>query len=81
MRSSVPDSALPTSRSWTPGTGLVKLDTQGSEVDILKSARNFLETFTPRLILLETSVFRYNLEAGVIGRSTCSICSTRAAAT
>ena len=46
--------------------GLVKLDTQGSEVDILKGARNFLETFTPRLILLETSVFRYNLGAPLI---------------
>ena len=46
--------------------GLVKLDTQGSEVDILKGARNFLETFTPRLILLEASVFPYNIGAPLI---------------
>ena len=46
--------------------GLVKLDTQGSEVDILKGARNFLETFTPRLIPLETSIAAYNLGAPLI---------------
>ena len=33
---------------------------------ILRRRRNFLETFTPRLILLETSVFRYNLGAPLI---------------
>ncbi len=53
------------SGNWK-GHGLVKLDTQGSEVDILKGARNFLETFTPRLILLEASVFPYNVGAPLI---------------
>ncbi len=46
--------------------GLVKLDTQGSEVDILEGARNFLQSFVPRLILMETSIFPYNLGAPLI---------------
>jgi FkbM family methyltransferase len=40
--------------------GIVKLDTQGSELDILAGAAGFLERFTPRLVLLEASVIEYN---------------------
>lgn len=40
--------------------GLVKLDTQGSELDILEGARTFFLTFKPKYVLLEASVFPYN---------------------
>jgi len=41
--------------------GIVKLDTQGSELDILGGAARFLQRFAPRLVLLEASVVPYNL--------------------
>jgi len=40
--------------------GIVKLDTQGSELDILGGAVRFLQRFSPRLVLLEASVVAYN---------------------
>lgn len=43
--------------------GLVKIDTQGSELDILEGARNFLATQHPKLILLEVSLIAYNAGA------------------
>ena len=43
--------------------GLIKIDTQGSELDILEGARKFLRTFVPRLVLLEVSVIPYNKDA------------------
>lgn len=45
--------------------GLVKLDTQGSELLILEGAKNFLEDKEPRYILLECSIQQYNLGAPV----------------
>jgi len=47
--------------------GLVKLDTQGSELDILRGGENFLNTFKPKYILTETSVIRYNENAPLVG--------------
>ena len=43
--------------------GLVKIDTQGSELIILDGASEFLESKTPKYILLECSVQQYNLGA------------------
>jgi len=40
--------------------GLVKMDTQGSELLILEGAKGFLETRQPKYILLECSVQPYN---------------------
>jgi FkbM family methyltransferase len=40
--------------------GLLKLDTQGSELLILEGARNFLSAKAPRWILIECSVRQYN---------------------
>ena len=48
-------------------SGLVKLDTQGSELDILRGAENFLSTYQPKYILIEASVKPYNLEAPLVG--------------
>ena len=50
-----------TIRTRSPSFGPQRLP-----IFLKKGARNFLETFTPRLILLETSVFRYNLGAPLI---------------
>jgi FkbM family methyltransferase len=46
--------------------GLVKIDTQGSELDILRGARRFLERYSPRALLLEVSLFPYNLGAPLL---------------
>jgi FkbM family methyltransferase len=46
--------------------GLVKLDTQGSELDILEGAKRFIKILEPRLMLLEASVFPYNKGAPLI---------------
>lgn len=43
--------------------GLVKIDTQGSELLILDGAHNFLTNKCPRFILLEVSVQEYNKDA------------------
>ena len=43
--------------------GLVKIDTQGSELLILDGARNFLSARKPRYILLECSILEYNIGA------------------
>jgi FkbM family methyltransferase len=48
-------------------SGFVKLDTQGSELDILKGAENFLTTYQPKYIMIETSVKPYNLDAPLVG--------------
>jgi FkbM family methyltransferase len=40
--------------------GLIKIDTQGSELLILDGAREFLREHKPRFILLECSVMPYN---------------------
>jgi len=48
-------------------SGIIKLDTQGSELDILKGGENFLNTFKPKYILIETSVIRYNENAPLVG--------------
>lgn len=47
--------------------GLVKIDTQGSELLILAGAKNFIEKKKPRYILLECSVKPYNLGAPMVG--------------
>lgn len=41
-------------------SGMIKLDTQGSELQILKGASNFLITNRPRYILTEVAVKEYN---------------------
>jgi len=46
--------------------GLIKIDTQGSELLILAGAKNFLEKQEPRFILLECSVAKYNQGAPVL---------------
>lgn len=43
--------------------GLLKIDTQGSELLILEGAKKFLEHKKPRYILLECSLIEYNLNA------------------
>lgn len=43
--------------------GLIKIDTQGSELLILEGAKKFLELKTPRYILLECSLIEYNFNA------------------
>lgn len=43
--------------------GLIKIDTQGSELLILSGATEFLASRKPRYILLECSVIQYNLGA------------------
>lgn len=43
--------------------GLIKIDTQGSELLILEGAKKFLENKNPRYILLECSLIEYNLNA------------------
>lgn len=43
--------------------GLIKLDTQGSELRILRGATKFLEQNRPRYILCECSVIEYNTGA------------------
>lgn len=49
--------------------GLVKIDTQGSELLILKGAKNFIQVRQPRYILLETSLVKYNHGAPLINES------------
>ena len=46
--------------------GLVKMDTQGSEFDILIGAENFIQTFQPKYFIIETSVKQYNKDAPLI---------------
>jgi FkbM family methyltransferase len=48
-------------------SGLMKLDTQGSELDILRGSENFLATYQPKYMIIETSVKPYNLEAPLVG--------------
>jgi len=48
-------------------SGLVKLDTQGSELDVLEGSKNFLAMYQPKYILIETSVKPYNLKAPLVG--------------
>jgi FkbM family methyltransferase len=47
--------------------GLVKIDTQGSELIILAGAKTFLATKQPKYILLECSVQQYNKGAPSFG--------------
>lgn len=47
--------------------GLVKLDVQGAELDVLRGATEFLEACRPRFFLLETSVRPYNDGAPLVG--------------
>jgi len=46
--------------------GLVKIDTQGSELLILDGAKEFLLKKAPKYILLECSVIQYNIGAPLI---------------
>lgn len=46
--------------------GLVKMDTQGSELLILEGAKRFLAEKQPRFILAEVSIIQYNKEAPLI---------------
>ena len=57
------DSVVDMSGDWSKG--LVKIDTQGSEILILKGSTEFLKT-KPRFILLECSYVDYNQDAPLI---------------
>jgi FkbM family methyltransferase len=46
--------------------GLIKIDTQGSELLILRGAEKFLTSKQPRYILLECSVLQYNQNSPLI---------------
>ena len=59
------DSVLDASGDWSKG--LVKIDTQGSELDILHGAKNFLNNQKPLYILLECSIQQYNENSPLIG--------------
>ena len=52
------DDLVDLSEDWS--NGLVKLDTQGSELDILRGAQTFLTQCQPRFLLLECSFQPYN---------------------
>lgn len=43
--------------------GLIKLDTQGSEIDIIKGALKFIKKYKPLLFLIECSFIPYNKNA------------------
>jgi FkbM family methyltransferase len=47
--------------------GLVKLDVQGAELDVLRGAAEFLAKCNPRFFLLETSIQQYNTGAPLVG--------------
>ena len=52
------DSVVDASGDWSKG--LVKIDTQGSELDILRGGEVFLKIQQPRYTLLECSLMQYN---------------------
>ncbi len=54
------------SASWRDH-GLVKLDVQGAELDVLRGASQFLAQCNPRFFLLETSIQQYNVGAPLVG--------------
>lgn len=62
------DSLVDISGDWSKG--LVKIDTQGSELDILRGAQNFLNNQKPQYILLECSLMPYNEGAPLISQVT-----------
>ena len=47
--------------------GMVKMDTQGAELEILRGGENFIKTFQPKYVVLETSVKQYNAGAPLVG--------------
>lgn len=47
-------------------SGLVKMDTQGSELDILIGSDNFIKTYQPKYFIIETSVKQYNVGAPLV---------------
>lgn len=59
------DSLLDLDAEWN--NVLMKLDTQGSELDILSGASQFIERHKPSYMLLECSVKPYNEGAPLIG--------------
>jgi len=50
-------------------SGMIKLDTQGSELDILRGAKKFLHECKPRYILMECSIQKYNHGAPLVDES------------
>ena len=46
--------------------GLVKMDTQGSELDILNGGENFIKTYQPKYFIIENSIKQYNAGAPLI---------------
>ena len=62
------DNLVDTPGDWSKG--LVKIDTQGSELDILRGAKNFMENQKPMYILLECSVKQYNEGSPLISQVT-----------
>ena len=60
------DDVVDMSGDWSKG--LVKIDTQGSELLVLKGASKFLR-LKPKYILLECSYIEYNKEAPLIAES------------
>lgn len=47
--------------------GMVKMDTQGAELEILRGGENFIKTYQPKYFVLETSVKQYNAGAPLVG--------------
>ena len=50
-----------------PRFDLIKLDVQGSELDILKGGKKYLAATQPTYLLLETSIQEYNQDAPLAG--------------
>jgi FkbM family methyltransferase len=52
------DKVVDDSGNWN--LGMIKIDTQGSELDVLRGASNFVKNKKPKYILLECSFKQYN---------------------
>lgn len=59
------DSVVDMSGDWS--NGLVKIDVQGAELDVLRGGQTFMKEKKPRYILLECSIQQYNIGAPLVG--------------
>jgi FkbM family methyltransferase len=58
------DSLVDFNADWS--NGLVKIDVQGAELDVLRGGHKFLTEKKPRYILLECSIQQYNIGAPLV---------------
>lgn len=58
------DSVVDFSGDWS--NGLVKIDVQGAELDVLRGGQKFLTEKQPKYILLECSIQQYNIGAPLV---------------